>query len=75
MKPHKFSITSIILALLALCEISNAHYSPQLGRFLNRDPIEEVGGTNVHAYVRNDPVSKWDKLGNVVMMIEDDIQI
>ena len=29
------------------------HYSPSLGRFLSRDPIEEQGGLNLYAFVRN----------------------
>ncbi len=29
------------------------HYSPSLGRFLSRDPIEEQGGLNLYAFVGN----------------------
>ena len=29
------------------------HYSPSLGRFLSRDPIEEQGGLNLYALVEN----------------------
>lgn len=65
MKLHKFSITSVILALLALCEFSHAHYSPELGSFLSRDPIEEVGGINVYEFVRNNPTNNFDVLGNM----------
>ena len=39
------------------------YYSPSLGRFLNRDPIEELGGSNLYAFVENDPVNGWDYLG------------
>ena len=39
------------------------YYSPTLGRFLNRDPIEESGGANLYAFCANDPVSKFDVLG------------
>ena len=39
------------------------YYSPSLGRFLNRDPIGEMGGTNLYAFVENDPVNGWDYLG------------
>ncbi|MDD4406312.1 MAG: RHS repeat-associated core domain-containing protein [Parabacteroides sp.] len=39
------------------------YYSPALGRWLSRDPIEERGGLNLYAFVNNDPVNKWDKLG------------
>ena len=39
------------------------YYSPSLGRFLNRDPIGELGGSNLYAFVENDPVNGWDYLG------------
>ena len=38
-------------------------YSPRLGRFLNRDPIGESGGTNLYRYAGNDPVNSWDVWG------------
>jgi hypothetical protein len=34
-----------------------------LGRFINRDPIEEQGGFNLYAFVRNNAVNAWDYLG------------
>ena len=37
-------------------------YSPSLGRFLNRDPLGEAGGSNLYAFVENDPVNGWDRL-------------
>ena len=39
------------------------YYSPSLGRFLNRDPIGELGGSNLYGFVENDPVNGWDFLG------------
>ena len=39
------------------------HYSPALGRFLSRDPIAEQGGFNLYAFVKNNPIQKWDRLG------------
>lgn len=33
------------------------------GRWPSRDPIEESGGTNLYAFVGNDPICEWDKLG------------
>jgi len=38
-------------------------YSPQLGRWLCKDPIEEYGGVNLYGYGGNDPVSSYDLYG------------
>jgi RHS repeat-associated protein len=38
-------------------------YSPVFGRFINRDLIAEVAGTNLFAYVANDPVDFRDPTG------------
>jgi hypothetical protein len=34
-----------------------------LGRWVNRDPIEERGGVNLYGMVGNDAVNRWDVLG------------
>jgi len=39
------------------------YYSPRLGRWISRDPLEEAGGYNLHAYVRNAPVNHVDPTG------------
>ena len=39
------------------------YYSPNMGRWLSRDPIEEQGGLNLYGFVNNDPVNKWDLWG------------
>jgi len=39
------------------------YYSPSLGRFLNKDPIEEQGGLNLYAFCGNNGVNRWDYLG------------
>jgi RHS repeat-associated protein len=38
-------------------------YNPETGRWINRDPIEEEGGVNLYAFVRNNGVNWWDMLG------------
>jgi RHS repeat-associated protein len=42
------------------------YYSPSLGRFINRDAIEESGGVNLYGFCLNDPIDKWDVPGNSV---------
>jgi RHS repeat-associated protein len=38
-------------------------YVPELGRWINRDPIEEKGGVNLYGFVGNRPIDQVDKLG------------
>ncbi len=38
-------------------------YNPVLGRWVNRDPIEEVGGLNLYAFVKNDGLNRRDIFG------------
>ena len=38
-------------------------YNASLGRWLNRDPIEEKGGLNLYAFVQNRPGGAVDSLG------------
>lgn len=38
-------------------------YSPALGRFVNKDPLEESGGVNLYAFVSNRVVGGFDYLG------------
>jgi RHS repeat-associated protein len=45
-------------------------YLPRLGRFINRDPIAEAGGTNLYAFVGNDPVNRVDFLGLDMMGVD-----
>jgi RHS repeat-associated protein len=39
-------------------------YTPDHGRWLNRDPIEERGGVNLYQALKNDPSIRLDPLGN-----------
>jgi RHS repeat-associated protein len=39
------------------------YYSPQTGRFINRDPSEEEGGLGLYGFLDNDPIGSVDFLG------------
>jgi len=41
----------------------NRVYNASLGRWINRDPIDEVGGINLYAYVSNNPICLTDLAG------------
>ncbi len=62
LNPFRFS-SEYYDSELDLVYYNYRHYSPSLGRFLSRDPIEEQGGLNLYAFVGNLPTTKWDILG------------
>jgi RHS repeat-associated protein len=39
------------------------YYSASLGKWINRDPMEEEGGLNLYAFVHNDPIGYFDPFG------------
>jgi RHS repeat-associated protein len=39
------------------------YYNPSTGRWLNRDPIGEEGGSNLYGFVGNQPINKTDRDG------------
>jgi RHS repeat-associated protein len=41
------------------------YYNTSTGSWLNRDPIEEKGGNNLHRFVHNDCVNRFDRHGLV----------
>ena len=43
------------------------YYSPELGRWTKRDPIEEKGGVNLYAMVGNNPINRLDDYGLIVI--------
>lgn len=46
------------------------YYQPATGRWLGRDPIEELGGLNLYGFTENDPLSAFDILGKKTEMIK-----
>jgi RHS repeat-associated protein len=45
-------------------------YSPEMGRWLSRDPIGELGGLNVNSFALNDPVCLLDTDGRFLFPFE-----
>ncbi len=39
------------------------YYRPDLGRFISKDPLGMIDGTNMFVYVNNNPASRVDRLG------------
>ena len=60
--PFRFS-TKYIDDETTLVYYGYRFYSPYLGRWLTRDPIEEAGGANLFAYVKNNSLTNYDALG------------
>ena len=48
---------------VGLYDLRNRFYSPDLGRFLQPDPIGFRGGKNLYGYCGNNPVTRWDLFG------------
>ena len=64
--PFRFS-TKYFDAESSLSDFGRRYYHAGLGRWLNRDPIDELGGQNLYTYVLNGPVDRVDYLGFLVL--------
>jgi hypothetical protein len=51
------------LALLCANNLASAYYDPGVQRWINRDPVVELGGRNLYRFVRNSPPSRLDPWG------------
>lgn len=60
--PHRFS-TKYFDTVTSLYYYGYRYYSPNLGRWLNRDPIEEQGGLNLYGFCKNKALDSFDLLG------------
>jgi RHS repeat-associated protein len=60
--PYQFS-TKYYDAEFGLYYYGYRYYSPELGRWVKRDPIEERGGINLYGFVGNDGVNGIDLFG------------
>jgi len=52
-----------VAGLFVLTHTLQAHYDPNIGRWISRDPIFEKGGVNLYGFVGNDGVNWVDILG------------
>jgi len=60
--PFRFS-TKYLDSETGLYYYGYRYYSPELGRWLNRDPMGEDGGENVYGFVGNNPLWRCDATG------------
>jgi len=49
---------------------SHRFFHPRQGRWLNRDPLSEIGGLNLYGYTNNSPINLQDFLGLWVIKFE-----
>jgi hypothetical protein len=55
-----------VAGLFVLTHTLQAHYDPNIGRWISRDPIFEKGGVNLYGFVRNDGIDSIDALGLII---------
>jgi RHS repeat-associated protein len=61
-QPFQFS-TKRYLADVGLNYYGYRFYSPSIGRWVNRDPLGEMGGINLYGFVQNNPFNLFDPWG------------
>ena len=60
--PFRFS-SEVFDSETGLIYYNYRYYNPNLGRWINRDPIEEEGGWNLYVMVNNNSVMQIDQFG------------
>jgi len=63
-QPYRFS-TKEQHSYSGLYDYGYRFYSPGLGRWINRDPIDEQGGLNLYGFVGNSPIGNVDPDGRL----------
>ena len=62
------SLLLAVFGLVVQTQTVKAHYDPNIGRWINRDPIFENGGVTLYGFVGNDGVNQADYLGFLALM-------
>ena len=65
--PYRFS-TKELHGASGLYDFGFRCYSTSLGRWINRDPVEEEGGANLYAAFENSPVIMGDEYGQTSVL-------
>ena len=52
-----------LVGVIFVSASTQAFYSPEQGRWLSRDPIEEEGGNNLYVFAANNGISNFDAYG------------
>ncbi len=63
LNPYRFS-TKYTDDETGLVDYGHRYYIPSLGRWTNKDPIEEQGGINLYLFLNNNCTKTYDLLGN-----------
>ena len=56
------------IAIITTPSIARAFYNPEQGRWLSRDPLEEIGGRNLYGALAGDNINKIDRDGRVAVV-------
>lgn len=53
----------LLVVLWAMPQPAAGYYDPGVQRWINRDPIGEIGGKNLYSFYRNDLINRHDRFG------------
>ena len=62
-RTHRDSSAAFDIVAFNPFRFSSEHYDSELDRFLSRDPIEEQGGLNLYAFVKNRTIYAFERMG------------